>query len=112
MMNLRRVASMLVLPITLAVGAAVLARVNREATVPGLGKPAVVWTLLAPTKADWGVQPAFGDMVGDKRPDLLVGDLNGGLRVYRNVGEGRDHTFATAPTWFHEICDDGRIPTG
>jgi hypothetical protein len=112
MRTYRRAASLLVLPLVLAAGVLGLARGFRTPTVPSLGKSEVIWSLPDPTRADWGVQPAFGDVVGDERPDLLVGDLQGQLRIYRNVGEGSNHVFATAPTPFHEICDDGRIPTG
>jgi hypothetical protein len=31
--------------------------------------------------------PLFADVLGDERPDLVVGDLRGRLVVYENVGE-------------------------
>ncbi len=38
--------------------------------------------------------PFVGDVDGDGRDDLLVGEFyTGRLRIYRNTGNGRDHTF-------------------
>ena len=55
--------------------------------------------------------PALGDLDGDGRPDLLLGDPRGFLKVYRNVG-GPGRLRLTAPVRFGEFCDDERIPTG
>jgi FG-GAP repeat len=55
--------------------------------------------------------PALGDLDGDGRMDLLLGDPRGFLKVYRNVGTpGR--LCLTAPVRFGEFCDDERSPTG
>jgi hypothetical protein len=55
--------------------------------------------------------PALGDLDGDGRPDLLLGDTSGFLTVYRNIGgPGRLHLAAPVP--FREFCDDERITTG
>ena len=42
------------------------------------GKPLIV--------NDYAAFPALGDVDGDGRPDLLLGDPRGFLKVYRNVG--------------------------
>jgi hypothetical protein len=38
---------------------------------------------------------------------LMVGSRLGQMRFHRGIGSG----FAP-PVWFHELCPDGRIPTG
>jgi FG-GAP repeat len=60
---------------------------------------------------DYAAFPALGDLDGDGRQDLLVGDPRGFLKVYRNVG-GPGRLRLTAPVRFGEYCDDERIPTG
>jgi FG-GAP repeat len=55
--------------------------------------------------------PALGDLDGDGRSDLLVGDPYGFLKVYRNVGSP-GHPRLAAPVPFGDFCDDERIPTG
>jgi hypothetical protein len=67
------------------------------------GKPLIV--------DDYAAFPALGDLDGDGRTDLLLGDPHGFLKFYRNLGgAGRLHLAAPAP--FGELCDDERIPTG
>ena len=67
------------------------------------GKPLIV--------DDYAAFPALGDLDGDGRPDLLLGDSRGFLKVYRNVG-GAGRLRLTAPVRFGEFCNDERIPTG
>jgi hypothetical protein len=67
------------------------------------GKPLIV--------DDYAAFPAIGDLDGDGRPDLLLGDPRGFLKVYRNAG-GPGRLLLTAPVRFGEFCDDERIPTG
>jgi hypothetical protein len=67
------------------------------------GKPLIV--------EDYAAFPALGDLDGDGRPDLLLGDPHGFLKVYRNVGRPGWLRLAV-PVRFGEFCDDERIPTG
>jgi hypothetical protein len=60
---------------------------------------------------EYAAFPALGDLDGDGRPDLLVGDAHGFLKVYRNVGSP-GHPRLAAPVPFGDFCDDERIPTG
>lgn len=55
--------------------------------------------------------PALGDLDGDDRPDLLLGDPHGFLKVYRNLGSP-GHPRLAPPVPFKHFCDDERIPTG
>ena len=67
------------------------------------GKPLIV--------NDYAAFPAMGDLDGDGRMDLLLGDPRGFLKVYRNVG-GPGRLRLAAPVRFGEFCDGERIPTG
>ena len=60
---------------------------------------------------EYAAFPALGDIDGDGRMDLLLGDTHGFLKVYRNVG-GPGRLRLTAPVRFGEFCNDERIPTG
>src|SRR5262245_29463059 len=60
---------------------------------------------------EYAAFPALGDLDGDGRPDLLLGDPHGFLKVYRNVGSP-GHPRLAAPVPFGDFCDDERIPTG
>ena len=55
--------------------------------------------------------PALGDLDGDGRPDLLLGDTYGFLKVFRNL-DGPGRLRLAAPVQFAEFCDHERIPTG
>jgi hypothetical protein len=57
------------------------------------------------------VYPALGDIDGDGRADLLMGDRKGRMRFSRNIGTATRPEFA-APIGFDALCPDGRIPTG
>jgi hypothetical protein len=37
--------------------------------------------------------PAFGDLDNDGKVDLLLGDQNGSLHYYKNIGSGKDYNF-------------------
>ena len=56
--------------------------------------------------------PWFGDFDGDGKPDLLVGQFDGGkLRVYRNTGTAGAPKFDTY-TYFVAGGQTGRVPVG
>ena len=74
---------------------------------PPLGEPFEVPIPPFPDKKSWAFFPAIGDLDGDGRFDLMVGSRLGQMRFHRGLGSG----FAP-PVWFHELCPDGRIPTG
>jgi hypothetical protein len=61
---------------------------------------------------DGHAAPFFGDIDGDGRRDLLVGEYHEGrLRIYRNVGTDREPRFDEY-TWFKAGAELGRVPTG
>lgn len=56
--------------------------------------------------------PFVGDIDGDGRPDLLLGDRERGrLRVFRNVGTTGALKLA-APVWFDDTVPTGKVPKG
>jgi hypothetical protein len=61
---------------------------------------------------DGHAAPFVGDFDGDGKPDLLVGQLDGGkLRVYRNTGTKTAPKFDTFE-WFRASESLGTIPAG
>jgi hypothetical protein len=74
---------------------------------PPLGAPVELPIPPFPDKKSWALFPAIGDLDGDGQTDLMVGSRLGQMRFHRGIGR----EFAP-PVWFHELCPDGRIPTG
>lgn len=51
------------------------------------------------------LHPAFGDLNGDGKPDLVTGDQNGKLRYYANTSSGSAISFARVPGMLgHMLC--------
>src|SRR5436309_8814749 len=56
--------------------------------------------------------PSVGDLDGDGKPDLIVGQFDGGkLRVYRNTGTAGAPKF-DGYTYFLAGGQTGRVPVG
>lgn len=92
--------------------ASVLAVVVGGAGTGMLGEPRPVEAAGRPLVVPWvAAFPALGDLDGDGKPDLLLGDRHGGLTVYRNEGTAARPRFGE-PVPFAKLCPDGRIPTG
>jgi hypothetical protein len=87
------------------------ARGTREDHPPIQAEPSEVQVPLPAGALGGEVYPAIGDLDGDGTPDLLVGGRNGRVLYYANVGTLDQPAFGP-PTWFDEVCPDGRIPTG
>jgi hypothetical protein len=55
--------------------------------------------------------PALGDIDGDGRRDLLVGQHRGRMRVFQNIGTDARPEF-DEPVWFDEMVAGDQVPTG
>lgn len=49
------------------------------------------------------MKPAFGDLNGDNKPDMVIGDQDGELHYYQNTSSGSNLTFATAVKKYMKI---------
>jgi hypothetical protein len=49
-----------------------------------------------------GMYPAFGDLDGDGKPDMVLGDFAGNIQFFHNAGTGgvASYPSITAPNWF------------
>lgn len=84
------------------------------ALAPDLAPPVHVLAAGRPldVERDGHAAPAIGDFDGDGKPDLLVGQYDGGkLRVYRNTAKAGAPRFDTY-TYFVAGGQTGRVPFG
>lgn len=51
----------------------------------------------------YGMKPAFGDLNGDGKPDLLIGSFRGSLLYYQNTGAPGDTAFTLIENEFQNI---------
>ncbi len=69
-------------------GALALLQNNGTATSPSFELVTTDYAGLGALGLGAGLHPAFGDVDGDGRPDMILGDLAGNLRLFKNVGTG------------------------
>jgi FG-GAP repeat len=103
---------MLMLPIV-GFALSVLASTPTNRFAAELAPPTRIEVAGKPIDTDVGhAAPFIGDIDGDGKPDLLVGQFGEGiLWVYKNEGDAKSFKLA-AGTKFKDGKKDGTVPTG
>jgi len=85
---------------------------DKSASKPELAAPVKVLAAGKPIDVAIGhAAPCLGDLLGEGKPQLLVGQFGEGkLRIYRNVGD-KGFRFDSFD-WFQAGGGEGKVPAG
>jgi hypothetical protein len=113
----RLLSGLIVLGLAVAVGftALLLRDANQGSTQVGASGRALMQSqrlAKAVSQAMVGSAPAFADLDGDGRADLLLGSEDGGVQFWRNVGVGAEIRFARSPSFILETDPYSTVAVG